>query len=125
MGLWQSLFGKKVVLHGRDEGGKPFDVTVPEERFDEWKREGHLKKVEMVEVHVQDPVRGDYIARWEVGKDISVETVEKFKDPATDSLYAVIVYEAGEPQTSLVQHAKWSEIKLAVEREVGGLIPPA
>ncbi len=113
MGLRDSLFGKKVTIQGHDENGRPLETKVSEEQFKNWEQEGLLSKTEVVELHVLDP-NGSYTTHWEVGKDIPAEVVEKFKNPATNKLYAVTVYEAGEPKTSLLQHAKWLEIKVAM-----------
>lgn len=113
MGLWDSFFGKKVTIQGRDENGKPFETKVSEKQFKKWEQEGLLSKTEVVEVHVLDP-KGNYTTHWQIGEDIPAEVVEKFKNPATNKLYALTVYEAGEPKTSVLQHAKWLEIKVAM-----------
>lgn len=113
MGLWDSLFGKKVTIQGQDENGNPFEKQVSEKQFREWERDGLLSKQEVVEVHVLDP-KGSYTAHWKIGEDIPADVVEKFKNPATNKLYALTVYEAGNPKTSVLPHAKWLEIKAAM-----------
>ena len=113
MGLWDSLFGQKVTIQARDENGKPFETKVSEKQFKKWEQEGLLSKTEVVEVHVLDP-KGSYTTHWKIGEDVPAEVVEKFKNPVTNKLYALTVYEAGEPKTSVVQHAKWQQIKIAM-----------
>ncbi|MCC6206989.1 MAG: hypothetical protein IT488_02385 [Gammaproteobacteria bacterium] len=113
MGLWDSVFGKKVTIQGRDENGKPFETKVSEKQFKKWEQEGLLSKTAVVEVQVLDP-KGSYTTHWKIGEDIPAEVVEKFKNPDTNKLYALTVYEAGEPKTSVLQHAKWLEIKAAM-----------
>ncbi len=113
MGLWGSLFGKKVTIQGQDENGKPFEREVSEKQFKEWEKDGLISTQEVVEVKVLDP-KGSYEARWTVGADIPADVVEKFKKPATNKIYALTVYEAGEPKTSVLPHSKWLEIKAAM-----------
>ena len=113
MGLWDSVFGKKITIQGRDNNDKPFETKVSEKQLKKWEKDGLLSKVQLVEVHVLDP-KGSYTTQWKIGEDIPLEMVEKFKNPATNKLYALTVYEAGEPKTSVLQHAKWLEIKIAM-----------
>jgi hypothetical protein len=113
MGLWDSLFGKEVTIQGRDENGRPFETKVPEKKFKEWEKNDLISKQEVVEVQVLDP-KGSYTAHWKIGEDIPADVVEKFKNPATNKVYALTVYEAGEPKTSVLPHAKWLEIKAAM-----------
>jgi len=113
MGLWGSLFGKKVTIQGHDENGKPFEKEISEKQFKAWKKDGLISTQEVVEVQVLDP-NGSYTAHWKIGEDIPADVVEKFKNPATNKVYALTVYEAGEPQTNVLPHAKWLEIKAAM-----------
>lgn len=113
MGLWGLLFGKKVTIQGHDENGKPFKTDVSEKQFKEWEKDGLISTQEAVEVQVLDP-KGSYTAHWKIGEDIPADVVEKFKNPATNKIYALTVYEAGEPKTSVLPHSKWLEIKSAM-----------
>ena len=113
MGLWGSLFGKKVTIQGHDENGKLFEREVSEKQFKEWEKDGLISTQEAVEVQVLDP-KGSYTAHWKIGEDIPADVVEKFKNPATNKIYALTVYEAGEPKTSVLPHSKWLEIKAAM-----------
>ncbi len=113
MGLWDSVFGKKITIQGRDKNGEPIETKVSAKQFSKWEQEGALSKVDVVEVHVLDP-KGSYTTQWKIGEDIPVDVVLKFKNPATNGIYALTVYEAGQPKTSVLQHAKWLEIKLAM-----------
>lgn len=113
MGLLDSLFGKNVTIQSQDENGNPFEKQVSEKQFKDWERDGLISKQEVVEVYVLDP-KGNYTAHWKIGVDIPVDVVEKFKNPATNKLYALTVYEAGNPKTSVLPHAKWLEVKAAM-----------
>ena len=90
MGLWASLFGKKVTIQGQDENRKPFEREVSEKQFKEWEKEGLISKQEVVEVQVLDP-KGSYTAHWKIGEDIPADLVEKFRNPATNKVYAFTV----------------------------------
>lgn len=113
MGLFNSLFGKKLTIQGQDENGNPFEQEVSKKQFSEWEEDALLSKQEAVEVHVLDP-KGSYTTHWRIGEDIPAEVVDKFKNPATNKLYALTVYKAGKPKTSVLPHAKWLEVKVAM-----------
>lgn len=113
MGLLGSLFGKKATIQGHDENGKPFEKEVSEKQFKEWEKDGLISTQEAVKVQVLDP-KGSYTAHWKIDEDIPADVVEKFKNLATNKVYALTVYEAGKPKTSVLPHAKWLEIKAAM-----------
>ena len=113
MDIWDSVFGKKITIQGHDENGRPFNKRVSEKQFKEWEQQGLLTKTEAIEVNILDP-NGSYTTYWKIGEDIPAEVVKKFKNPATNKLYALTVYESGEPQTSVLEHSKWLEIKKAM-----------
>lgn len=85
MSLWDSVFGKKAAKSISN----------------------------VIEVHILDP-KGSYIAHWKVGEEIPRDVVERFKNPSNNKLYAVTVYEAGVPTTSVVPYAMWLEVKSAM-----------
>lgn len=124
MGLWDALFGKKVTIQGQDQAGNPFSQNIPERQFNEWKAQGKLSKVELVDVHVLDP-KGNYTARWEVGKDISADIVQKARDPESNALYAMTSYEAGEPKTIVCLKKQWLELKQQFDAIDGRASRPA
>ncbi len=43
MGLWDSLFGKKVTIQGQDENGNQFKKHASERQFKEWERDDLVK----------------------------------------------------------------------------------
>ncbi|HEV7165031.1 MAG TPA: hypothetical protein VGO35_06545 [Gammaproteobacteria bacterium] len=114
MRLLSGLFGKKVTIIGHDKNGKPFEREVSERQLKGWEAKGKLSKVEAVEVHVLDP-KGDYSTQWLVGKDISPELLEKFRDSASGALYAITIYKAGVPETMLAAKEKWLEVKSTLQ----------
>jgi hypothetical protein len=64
---------------------------------------------ETCEVHIQDVMRGLRTEEWVIGEDIKRETYEKFKD-GNGRLYAVIAYENGQPQMSVVAKVMWDQV---------------
>jgi len=74
---------------------------------------------ELIEVHVLDP-KGNYVATWEVGKDISADLVRKARDPSSGHLYAVTNYEKGKATTHVCTKDHWLKVKShfdAIEEE--------
>ena len=110
MGLLDSLFGKKVTLNLTGEDGEPIQRTVSEKQLKQWEAEGKISVLPTIRVHILDP-KGSHIATWQIGKDISEEIVAKAKDPQTGDLYALRVYEAGVPRTSVLPKAHWLKTK--------------
>ncbi len=76
-------------------------------------------KQDVIEVHVLDP-KGNYTTQWKIGEEVSVELVDKFKNPATNELYVLTVYEAGKPQMHIIFYTKWQEIKRMWEQSITG-----
>lgn len=118
MSIWDSLFGKKVTIQFRDDTGNLVERKISEAQLKELEASGAISKTQMVEVHVLDP-KGNYSTRWEIGKDIAADIVEKAKDPQSDALYALTTYQNGEPQIHVCKKAQWLEAKAkfdAIER---------
>ena len=113
MGLFNSLFGKKVTLNLTGDDGKPAKRVVAEKHLEQWKAEGAISAIQMIRVHILDP-KGSHSTDWQIGKDISEERVAKSKDPETGELYALRVYEAGVPKTSVMPKVYWLEAKAAM-----------
>ena len=114
MGLFGSIFGKKVVLEGRDEAGNPYKKKVSESQLEQWEKQGKIEKLEAVTVHMLDP-NGSYTTDWIVGKDIPVDIAEKARNPETNDLYAITVYREGRPETSVVVYDTWLKMKAAMD----------
>ena len=113
MGLFDSLFGKKVTLNLKDNAGNPIQRVVSAKQLEQWKAEGKISVLPTIRVHILDPM-GSRTAEWQIGKDIPEAIVAKSKDPATGDLYAMTVYEAGVPKTSVIPKAYWLKAKAAM-----------
>ena len=101
MGIKDFLFGKKATVQGHDKSGKPFEVEVPESKLREWEAAGKTHRAEAIEVHVLDPMKGYYTRYWEIGEDMLT------RDPETEAVHALVVYEAGEPNLYVCPKDKW------------------
>ena len=65
---------------------------------------------ETCEVHILDVMRGRRVERWVIGEHVKQETYDKFKDGSV-RLYAMVFYEKGEPQMSIVAKTMWDQIE--------------
>ncbi|MBT9154546.1 MAG: hypothetical protein DDT39_01224 [Firmicutes bacterium] len=110
MGIWDSLFGKKVTLQFRDEAGNLVERKISEAQLKKLEASGAISKTQVVEVHVLDP-QGNYSTTWEIGKDISADIVQQAKDPQTGALYALTTYEGGKPTTHVCKKEHWLAVK--------------
>jgi hypothetical protein len=61
-------------------------------------------------VHFLDPM-GSHTETWPIGEDgIPADTYSRLKDDQ-GNMYAIVVYEAGEPQTSFLKREIWKQAK--------------
>lgn len=58
-----------------------------------------------------DVLKGYYVTTWVIGRDVTEETVTKFKDPTTGALYAITFFRDGKPETNVVTKVLWDEAK--------------
>ena len=113
MGILDSLFGKKATLTLQGDDGQSITRTVSEKKLKQWEAEGLIRTLQTVRVHILDP-KGSHDADWVIGTDISEELVAKAKDPNSGELYALTVYGAGNPKTSLMPKEHWLKVKIAM-----------
>ena len=113
MGLFDSLFGKKVTLDLTGDDGKRVQRTVAENKLKQWGAEGKLSVFPTIRVHILDP-KGSHTADWQIWRDIPEQVVAMAKQPQTGDLYALTVYEAGVPKTSVLPKAHWLKAKAAM-----------
>ena len=113
MGLWDSLFGKKVVITTQDGNRKTISKSVPTKQLDQWEADDKVQRLPMVEVHMLDP-KGSHTTQWEVGKDVPQDVVAHAIDPESGCLYAMTYYEAGKGKMVVMTKAKWLAAKKAM-----------
>ena len=115
VGLFDRLFGEKVILEAEGPDGTPVTRLVTKKWLQKMEREGKARPLESVLVHVIDPVAGYYQTRWIVGQDVSPEIVARSHSDGHEDIYAMVVYRDGEPHFSVVSRALWEEAR----REIG------
>ncbi len=53
--------------------------------------------------------------KWIVGKDISLELVEKWMDFETKDIYTVVTYENGKPYAHFLSKLDWEKLKTKLD----------
>lgn len=115
-GLWDRLFGERITLQVPGPHGQPREVSVTRKWLALQERQGSISPLhDVVPVSVADPFRGCYEAVWKIGEDVDAATVKERTDPETGRLYAMVVYEQGEPKTYLCDPGTWAEAKRRLE----------
>lgn len=105
----QAWLSKKVELTITDEEGKPRTVKVSRKQLDKWIAEGKIREFDACPAHIIDPW-GNRTETWEIGKHVTREVYEKFKD-AGGNLYVTVTYKAGQPDMRVVTKQYWDQLK--------------
>ena len=109
--IWDALFGEKTTLEWPDQDGNIGKRQVTRRWLEKLKEEGTAKHISTeVRVHMLHLDREEELL-WVIGQDVDQETVDRFWDPETCALYAMTHFEAGEPQTSVMQKHLWDAWK--------------
>jgi hypothetical protein len=106
-------FDKKVEVSVPDGRDGTRIIRVRQKQLDHWIAQGKLRKIEGVTVHILD-IGPDRTEIWEIGKDVSREIYEEYKDE-NGHLYVSIHYEHGEPQVNVATKQAWDMIKAATD----------
>jgi hypothetical protein len=110
--LFDAIFGKKMTIQVPQKDGTVRDVRVTKAWYEKMLADGKMSVAPKNTVHVH--IIGPYGLRRDslvVGVDIPAERYERLVDPQTGSLYAIEVFEAGEPSMTIVPRAIWEEAK--------------
>lgn len=105
----QALFAKEVELAITDEEGRPREAKVSQKQSDKLIAGGKIREFAPCTVHIIDPW-GNRTETWEIGKDVTREVFEKFKD-TSGNLYATVTYTAGEPDMRIVAKQHWDQLR--------------
>lgn len=100
-------FGKKVEVEIRGSDGKLKKVKIPERQFDQWAAEGKIRRVDC-QAHILDVVVPYRVETWIVGKDVSQETYDRFKDES-GHLYVVAYFRDGKQEMSVIAKSLWEK----------------
>lgn len=109
---FDEMFGERVELEIPGPNGIA-KRSVTKKWLEKMETEGKIAKSQtpVIQVHMLHPMRGYYVATWEIGNHVSAEVVEKLKDAASDALYAVTILRAGEPETHVIPKSAWDSLK--------------
>ncbi|MFP4560644.1 MAG: hypothetical protein ACLFRB_04665 [Thiohalorhabdus sp.] len=118
MGIWESLRGERVEVELTDARGRKRRKRVRPERIPRLEEKGYrVRRLDRVKVHVLDAFQGPSETEWVVGRDVTRDVVERFADPETDALYAVVLYEGAEVRdTKITNRTKWEELRASMDR---------
>ena len=125
MGPDDRLHGERVEIEMPGPGGVR-RVSVTKRWLEEMIKQGKIAPAdgEYVQVHILDlggPVRASLglsgpndeytVATWRIGQDVPKEMVERFRDPRTQAIYAVVQYDEGRARTLLMRYDLWLSTK--------------
>ena len=115
-GIFDSLFGEKITIELPGSDGQIIKRTVTRKWFEQMQTEGKVRPVaeSMVRVHLLGP-GGCTVQHWVVGRDLDLQTCEKFRDPETGDVYALTVFEQGKPKTYFLEKHLWDEAKAKMD----------
>lgn len=111
VGLWDRLFGERVTLEVPTPDGRTIKRSVTKKWLEQMKAKRELRPIDAIRVHMLDPLKGYHVLDWIIGKDVPQESVEKFRDPGTDALYAMTWYEEGKAHIAVVRKDKWDDLR--------------
>ncbi|HKJ88585.1 MAG TPA: hypothetical protein VKA48_08770 [Gammaproteobacteria bacterium] len=113
MGIWRSLRGERVEVELTDARGRKSRRRVRPERIPRLEQKGYgVRRLDRVVVHLLDAIQGPSETEWVVGRDVTRDVAERFADPETGALYAVVLYEGAQARdTKITSRAKWEELR--------------
>jgi hypothetical protein len=109
--FWDKLFGEKITIEIPGLDGNIIKRKVSKKWLEKMEAEGQVKKIkeEIIRVHMINPVSGNYIAYWTIGKDIDEKTTNKFRDHETGDLYALTSFKNGQPKIIILKREFWKK----------------
>jgi len=118
MGIWDTLLGERVDVEITDDSGRKRRRRVSPRKMDKLRARGwHVRRLDKVTVHVLDAFQGPSETEWVVGRDVTADVVERYTDPETAALYAVVFYEGAEKRaTKVTTRGKWEELRAEVNK---------
>lgn len=117
-GLFDFLFGEKVTIEVPGKDGKILRRKVTRAWLERMEREGKARKTQEDVVRVHHLATHGYeVEHWVVGRDVSVDDCERFRDPDTQELYAMSMFEDGQPKMYLLNKDKWEIAKARLQQQ--------
>jgi len=116
MAIWDALRRERIEVEITDAAGRKRRRRVSPRKLEALRAKGwSVRRLDRVTVHVLDAFQGPTDTEWVVGRDVTADVVERFADPETDALYAVVFYEGAEPRaTKVTSRARWEELRAEV-----------
>ena len=132
-GLVDALFGKRIALHVPGQDGTTQNVNVTERWLSDRERQSKTGPAEgsAVIAHIIDP---EALARfvtdagasvmwfariWTIGRDLSMQEYQRWRDPETGGLYTYLKREGGSSSIVFVERQRWEALQ-AMLRLFGG-----
>ncbi len=107
------LFGERVELEIPGPGGIT-KRSVTKKWLAQMQAEGKIAKVAnrpLIQVHMLHLMHGYRVETWEIGKDVSADIVERFRDAEKHALYAITLSKSGEPERHVIPKSAWEDLK--------------
>lgn len=117
-GLFDYLFGEKVTVEAPGDGGQIIRRKVTRRWLNKMEQEGKARKVEDQVVRVHHLATHGYeVEHWVVGRDVSIADVKRFRDHVTQEMYAMSMFEDGEPKMYFLTKEKWQLAKAHLQEQ--------
>ena len=94
MGKSRKATERQVRFQLIDDDGTVRQVKLPKSQVEKWKRQRQTRRLPTVRVNIAG-VRGARVEDWIVGKHLSVEDAEKWRDSSTDQLFVEEIFADG------------------------------
>ena len=126
-----ALFGKRTLLEFPSPDGTARRIKVTERWLGDMAHQGKLHPAEgvLVIAHVIDPTAlarlmvepvdstALWFARlWTIGRDLSLQEYERWRDPETGRLYSYLKSEKGATTLQLVERRRWEALRSMLKR---------
>ncbi len=117
-GLLDYLFGEKVTVEVPGDDGQVIRRRVTRKWLAKMEQDGKARRIEGDVVRVQHLATDGYqVEHWVVGRDVSADDVQRFRDPKTGEMYAMSMFEDGKPTTYLLSKDKWESAKSHLQQK--------
>jgi len=116
-GLFDYFFGERVTVEVPNDDGKIIRRSVTRQWLEKMEAEGTIRELgEVVRVH-HLAVDGYVVEPWIVGRDVSIEDVQRFRDAVTHEMYVMSLFKNGEIVTYFLTKDKWEIFKVQLEKQ--------
>ncbi|OAB45987.1 hypothetical protein [Paenibacillus glacialis] len=108
VGVWDSLFGKKVELELKNDKGNTVKRKISEKLYNQLLMEDKIEEiVNAVIFNTMNGLLSEVI--YKIDEEISMESYKKFKNIDTGKIYIIEYYEEGELSSMILTKEKFEE----------------